>query len=280
MKKNDAAGTSRTGYFTISEVARILGVSSSTLRMWENVRLVAPQRSDGGYRLYTQDDVKRLQEIKFLISAKRLNLSGVLHFFSQEKQKQPAASRAKKSLSPPPSKTIGDKLRELRLAQNLKLKDVAERANLSVGFLSSLERSQTNASIATVQKLSKIYNTTFLSFFEDSEPPSKVVRSDERKALETQSGARIELLALGQTMMETQLWRIAPGASSGGAYHHEGEEFIYVLKGAFEIWLDEAEYYFLKTGDSLYFPSTQAHRWINPGKTETTLLWVNTPPTF
>lgn len=267
---------SRTGYFNISEVARLLGVSPSTLRLWEKVGLITPERSDGRYRLFTAEDIRRLKKIKFLKSAKHLNVGGVLHVLSQDGSAHPAA--AAKSVTT--SEAIGEKLRELRLRQNMTLKDVAERTGLSVGFLSSLERSQTNASIATLQKLAKLYNTNFLSFFDDSEPASKVVRPAERKVLETQPGTRIELLALGQMMMETQLWRIAPGASSGGAYSHEGEEFIYVLQGKFEIWLDEVEHYLLRAGDSLYFPSTQSHRWVNPGKTETKLLWVNTPPTF
>lgn len=274
MKRNNKR-LSRTGYFTISEVARILGVSSSTLRMWEKVELIAPERSDGGYRLFTAENVKRLQKIKFLKSAKQLNVGGVRHVLSEDGQYNSAVAKSVSS-----SEALGEKLRELRLKRSLTLKDVAEQAGLSIGFLSSLERSQTNASIATLQKLAKLYDTTFLAFFDDSEPPSKVVRAAERKILETQPGTQIELLALGRTLMETQLWRIAPGASSGGAYNHEGEEFIYVLEGAFEIWLDEIEHYVLGQGDSLYFPSTQAHHWINPGKMETALLWVNTPPTF
>lgn len=270
-----------TGYFNIAEVARIIEVSPSTLRMWEKVGLIAPERSDGKYRLFKPDDIKRLKKIKRLKSAKNLNIGGVLHVLAQDGDGTSDKFAAKSSLSS--AQTLGGKLRSLRLGQNLTLKDVAERAELSIGFLSSLERSQANASIATLQKLARLYNTNFLSFFDDSEQEeeqSKLVRPAERKVLETQPGTHIELLALGQTMMETQLWRIAPGASSGGSYHHEGEEFIFVLQGKFEIWLDETEHYILRRGDSLYFPSTQAHRWLNPGKTETELLWVNTPPTF
>lgn len=255
----------------------MLEVSSSTLRLWEKVGLIAPERSDGKYRLFTLDDIKRLKRIKFLKSAKNLNVGGVLHVLAQDGE-----SRAKVTAKPSssPSQKLGGKLRELRLRQNMTLKDAAKRAKLSISFLSLLERAQTNASIVTLQRLARLYNTNFLSFFDDSEQNLKLVRPAERKVLETQPGTRIELLALGQTMMESQLWRIAPGASSGGAYNHEGEEFIYVLQGRFEIWLDEAEHYVLRQGDSLYFPSTQAHRWINPGRTETKLLWINTPPTF
>ena len=272
---------SKTAHFNISEVARMLDVSSSTLRLWERMGLVTPQRSDGGYRRFTLDDVKRLKQIKFLKSERNINASGVLHVLSQKGpppgHTAPPRSPSSSSSS---SKTIGPVLRDLRKQQGMTLQDVATRAGLSVGFLSSLERSQTNASIATLQKLAKLYHTNFLSFFDDSEHASKLVRPAERKVLETESGARIELLALGQTMMETQFWRVAPGASSGGAYDHEGEEFIYVIQGRFEIWLDETEHYLLRPGDSLYFPSTQSHRWLNPGKTEAQLLWINTPPTF
>jgi uncharacterized cupin superfamily protein len=80
--------------------------------------------------------------------------------------------------------------------------------------------------------------------------------------------------------MEPHLFRLAPGATSGGSYHHQGEEFIFVLAGSCEIWLDEAERYHLRKGDSLYFSSSQAHRWRNSGDVETVLFWINTPPTF
>ncbi|MDQ3687412.1 MAG: MerR family transcriptional regulator [Acidobacteriota bacterium] len=279
--KHSGKRSSKTAYFNISEVARILDVSPSTLRMWEKIGLVTPERSDGRYRLFTPDDIKRLKKVKFLKSAKHLNASGVLHVLSQGNLSRPDTTTRSQSSSPssaPSSaKAIGPTLRDLRTQQGMTLKDVATRAGLSVGFLSSLERSQTNASIATLQKLAKLYNTNFLSFFDDSEKVSKLIRPEERKVLETQPGTRIELLALGRTMMETQFWRVAPGASSGGAYDHEGEEFIYVIQGRFEIWLNEVEHYMLRPGDSLYFPSTQSHRWVNPGKTETQLLWINTP---
>ena len=67
---------------------------------------------------------------------------------------------------------------------------------------------------------------------------------------------------------------------SGESYAHEGEEFLHVLRGEFEIWLGSKEHHVLKTGDSLYFDSSTPHRWRNPGRTETQLLWINTPPTF
>jgi len=80
--------------------------------------------------------------------------------------------------------------------------------------------------------------------------------------------------------MEPHLFRIKPGAGSGESYTHEGEEFLHILRGEFEIWLNNDEHHRLKQGDSLYFQSSTPHRWRNPGKSESWLLWVNTPPTF
>ena len=58
----------------------------------------------------------------------------------------------------------------------------------------------------------------------------------------------MELLASGNKIMEPHLFRIAPGAGSGGSYDHEGEEFIHVLQGKLEVWLDEVERYVLEPG--------------------------------
>jgi len=263
----------KAGYLNISEVARILEVSPSTLRGWESMGLVTPMRSKGKYRLFSWDDVRRLKKIKYLKSAKQINAKGVLHVLDKDNSRH-TSSNAKKT------KSIGQKLRDFRLLGKMTLREVAKGADLSVGFLSSLERSQTNPSVATLQKLSKIYNTNVLAFFGEPDTHTKLVRADARKVLETQAGTRIEQLAVGKTAMEPHLFRLAPGASSGGAYHHDGEEFVYVLHGVFEIWLDEIEHYVLRTGDSLYFSSSQSHRWTNSGKSDTMLLWINTPPTF
>jgi len=72
---------------------------------------------------------------------------------------------------------------------------------------------------------------------------------------------------------------IAPEAGSGDPYTHEGEEFIFVLRGDLEIALD-GEQYRLKPGDSFYFESATPHRWKKSGPQRDVVLWVNTPPTF
>ena len=140
---------------------------------------------------------------------------------------------------------------------DLTLAEVAGRTGVSVSFFSSLERGYSNASIATLQKLARLYKTSVLSFFAENDNTRRLVRPRERKILQPNPGVQMELLAFGKKVMEPHLFRIATGAGSGGSYSHEGEEFIYVLQGTLEIWLDEVENYTLEAGDSLYFESTQ-----------------------
>jgi len=160
----------------------------------------------------------------------------------------------------------------------LSLAEVAQAVGISVGFLSALERSQMSGSVGTLRKLARFYKTNILDFFDAQGGESRQVRPGERKVLEG-DGVRMELLAWGNTVMEPHLFRVAPGAGSGDSYAHEGEEFIYVLRGQLEIGLN-GEKYRLKSGDSFYFESATPHRWRNPGRKETCVLWVNTPPTF
>jgi DNA-binding transcriptional MerR regulator/mannose-6-phosphate isomerase-like protein (cupin superfamily) len=255
----------------ISEVARRVGISSSALRAWEALGLIKPQRTRSRYRLYNEADVRLLQRAIFLRRARGLNPAAIVHVL---KRQGVVSTPAENTASP------GLRFRRLRQGRNLSLSQVASATGVSVGFLSALERGQMSASIATLRRIARYYRTNILSFFEPARDNSKLVRPTERKVLETTKGVRMELLAWGNTAMEPHLFRIKSGGGSGESYTHEGEEFLHILRGEFEIWLNTDEHYRMKPGDSLYFQSSTPHRWRNPGKTESWLLWINTPPTF
>jgi DNA-binding transcriptional MerR regulator/quercetin dioxygenase-like cupin family protein len=255
----------------ISEVARRVGISSSALRAWEAMGLVTPQRTRSRYRLFTESDVRLLQRAIFLRRARGLNPAAIVHVL---KRQGVVSTPAKNTLLP------GQRFRRLRTRRGLSLAQVARATGVSVGFLSALERGQMRSSIATLRRIARFYRTNILSLFETAGDHPRLVRPNQRKVLETTPDVRMELLAWGNTAMEPHLFRIKPGGGSGESYSHEGEEFLHVLRGDFEIWLDAGEHYHLKPGDSLYFESSTPHRWKNPGRKETWLLWINTPPTF
>jgi transcriptional regulator with XRE-family HTH domain/transposase-like protein len=255
----------------ISEVARRVGISSSALRAWEALGLVSPHRTESRYRLYAEAEVRLLQRAVFLRRARGLNPAAIVHVL----KRQGVVSTPAESAPLP-----GQRFRRLRTRRGLSLAQVARATKVSVGFLSALERGQMRSSISTLRRIARFYRTNILSLFETAAENPRLVRSNQRKVLETTPGVRMELLAWGQTAMEPHLFRIKPGGGSGESYSHEGEEFLHVLRGDFEIWLSDHEHYRLKSGDSLYFESSTPHRWRNPGRSETCLLWVNTPPTF
>jgi transcriptional regulator with XRE-family HTH domain len=174
---------------------------------------------------------------------------------------------------------LGAMLRRLRTERKLSLSEVAQKAEISVGFLSAVERSNMTASVATLRKLARFYKINILDLFQPSESNPYLVRPADRKVLAGGKGVRMELLAWGNTAMEPHLFRIAPGAGSGESYSHHGEEFLHVIHGELEIII-AGQKHSLKAGDSLYFDSSMPHDWKNPGKTEASVLWVNTPPTF
>lgn len=255
----------------ISEVARRLAISSSALRAWEALGLVSPQRTESRYRMYTEADVRLLQRAIFLRRARGLNPAAIVHVL----KKQGVVSAPADAPQLP-----GQRFRRLRLRRKLSLAQVARATHVSVGFLSALERGQMRCSIATLRRIARFYKTNIISLFETNGDGQRLVRPSERKILETSPNVRMELLAWGNTAMEPHLFRVKPGGGSGESYSHEGEEFLHVLRGEFELWLHNEDHYHLKAGDSLYFESSTPHRWKNPGRAEAWILWVNTPPTF
>jgi DNA-binding transcriptional MerR regulator/mannose-6-phosphate isomerase-like protein (cupin superfamily) len=258
-------------YLKIGDVARLVGISPSAIRGWESLGLARPRRTQSRYRLYTNDDVRLLKKARYLRKVRGLNPPAIVEMLKREGEIQPTASNA--------TAVLGARLRQLRNRRGLSLAEVAAAAGISVGFLSAIERSQMSASVGTLRRLARYYRTNILDFFDPAESNPRLVRRGERKVLEAGPGVHMELLAWGKTVMEPHMFRIKPNAGSGEAYAHEGEEFLFVLRGELKIALAGEEYH-LKRGDSFYFESATPHHWKNPGPGETWLLWVNTPPTF
>ncbi len=258
-------------YLKIGDVARTVGVSPSVIRGWENLGLTRPRRTESKYRLYSPEDVKLLKRARFLRKVRGLNAAAIVEVLRRQGKTRPAKDGN--------AGAIGSHLRQLRTKRRISLSRVAQAVGISVGFLSALERSQMSGSVGTLRKLARYYKTNILDFFDANGTSSRQVQPEQRKVLQAGPGVRMELLAWGNAVMEPHLFRVAPQAGSGDAYTHEGEEFLFILRGSLIITLEQQEYR-LKTGDSFYFESATPHSWKNPGRSETWVLWVNTPPTF
>lgn len=259
-------------YLTVGQTARILGISPSTLRLWENVGLINPARSSGRYRLYNHELLSVLKRIKYLRDVKKLSVPGI-----KKALKTNDTGEQSGILKEP---AIGPKLRKMRKDLNLGVVEAAKQAGISPGFLSAIELSKANASVATLHRLAAAYNSTVLEFFDLPGHARRLLRPGQRRVLRTESGVDIELLSIGNKMLEPMLFRVPPSAGSDGSYSHAGEEFIYMMKGTLEIWLGELECHTLRAGDSFWFESNVGHRWFNPSDEDAVLIWINTPLTF
>jgi DNA-binding transcriptional MerR regulator/uncharacterized cupin superfamily protein len=261
-------------FLTVGQTARILGISPSTLRLWESVGLVTPARSAGSYRLYTPELLDVLKRIKYLRDVRKLNVPGIKEALgSALSYNQPKAASTTKP-------DLGNKLRHLRKRKGLTVTEAARQAHISTGFLSAIELSRANPSVATIYRLAAAYGTTVLELYDLPTQSNRVITPRNRRSLETKSGVRMELLSTGTKMLESMLIRVPPGTGSDGTYMHQGEDFLYMLEGSLEIWLDEVECHVLEQGDSFWFESDRGHRWFNPTSKTSVILWVNTPPTF
>jgi DNA-binding transcriptional MerR regulator len=259
----------------VGAVAKRLGVSASMLRSWEKLGLAAPARSRGKYRLYSNDDLRVLRRAIYLRRVRGLNAPAILQ---QLKQEGLLNRRGERPAAAEPA-SIGPRFRKLRLERGESLATVATVAGVSIGFLSNFERSQSGASIGILRKLAQHFGLNILDLFNPIDGTGPLVRPPDRKVLKGGPGVQMELLASGKITMEPHLFRVAPGAGSGEYYSHGGEEFLYLVRGRLAIWLG-TEAFQLRAGDSFYFTSQTPHRWYNPGKTGTLILWINTPPTF
>lgn len=199
----------------IGTVAHRLGISASLLRAWERLGLARPGRTGSNYRMYTNEDLRVLQRAVYFRRVRGLNAPAILDRLRQEvllNRKSPSTA--------PELQPIGPSLRKRRLQRGESLATVAQAVNVSVGFLSNLERSQSGASIGIMRKLAQYYGLNILDFFGDGNAALPLIRPHERRILPEGEGVQMELLAFGKITMEPHLFRVAPGASSGERYSH------------------------------------------------------------
>lgn len=178
---------------------------------------------------------------------------------------------------------IGEKLRELRIQRNLTQEELADRCELSKGFISQVERDLASPSIATLVDMLESLGSNLQSFFTD-DSKEKVVFSPadlfEKPDDEAHHGKITWLVPTAQkNSMEPILLELEPGGETSIMPPHEGEEFGYVLAGRITLCVGKREYV-VKTGGSFCIHPAAPHSLRTSGKAKAKVLWVSTPPSF
>ncbi len=175
--------------------------------------------------------------------------------------------------------SFGARLKELRRRRGWTLQAVAARSGLSRAFLSRLESGGRHASIAAALTLSRIFDVSLASLFESpaAESPCVIVRASE--AVEkTANGLKYAPLSFAGRLFNLQPLRVRVSLSRRGNehYHHDGEEWVYVLSGGLTLSL-AGKTYDLEPGDAAHFDSRLPHRFIARGRRDAVLLVVAAP---
>lgn len=175
---------------------------------------------------------------------------------------------------------IGAKLKELRILKGLTQEELADRAELSKGFISQVERDLTSPSIATLMDILQCLGTSIGEFFNET-PEEQIVfgKGDYFEKKDSEYGNTIKWIIPNaqKNTMEPILLTLEAGGSTYPDNPHEGEEFGYILSGGISIHLG-SKLYKAKKGESFYYTADKKHYLTS--KSGASLIWVSSPPSF
>lgn len=175
---------------------------------------------------------------------------------------------------------IGAKIKRLRLSNQLTLEELANRSELTKGFLSQLERDLTSPSIATLENILEALGTNLKDFFSEDED-EQIVFSKDDFFENTQDDYKIFYIIPNaqKNEMEPILIELKEDKKSMEIDPHDGEEFGYVIQGKVTLVNGEEEYD-VKKGETFYLKGNLPHYIINKNDTLAKVIWVSTPPIF
>ncbi len=175
---------------------------------------------------------------------------------------------------------IGARIKRIRLRLGLTQEELADRCELTKGYISQLENDVASPSIATLIDILNVLGVTPAAFFAEESYEQVVFTPSDHFQSESEGCRKTWLVPNSQkNEMEPIIVEIEEGASSETRDPFEGEEFGYVLSGKIVIKTDTKEFK-AKKGDSFYIDGKYRHTIINTGRGIAKIIWVATPSNF
>ena len=173
-----------------------------------------------------------------------------------------------------------DNLMMLRKMRGMTQEELADRSELSKGFISQLERNLTSPSITTLMDILQCLGTSIGEFFNEA-PDEQIVFGKQDYFVKEDTEYKNEIKWIIPNAQKNTIEPIYLTLQAGGSTcpdtPHEGEEFGYVLQGAVSIHLGNKTYK-AKKGESFYYTADKTH--FLSSKNGATLIWVSSPPSF
>ncbi len=177
---------------------------------------------------------------------------------------------------------IGVKIKNKRMALGLTQEELAERADLTKGFISQIERDLTSPSVDSFSDILEALGTNMSDFFK-GETEEKLVFTEEDYILnideDNKSSIKWIVPNAQKNEMEPIILDLEPKGRSKVYDPNEGETFGYVLKGKVRLVLDE-EIQDLEAKECFYTPCDKSMQIINKSTGNSRVLWITNPPSF
>ena len=175
---------------------------------------------------------------------------------------------------------VGASLRARRLERGLTITEVAERAGLTAGFISQLERDLTSASLSSLYRICAVLELRVGDLIDDV-PAGRLIRREEqaRRSLALGDAEHLLLSSRDERRFHVTESHIPPGGSAGEEPYTlpADVELVYVLSGSLELRVGD-EVHELEQGDTLTYSPRDPHTWRNPSETdEAVVLWTALP---
>lgn len=183
------------------------------------------------------------------------------------------------------NKELGQKIKEVRNSKGMTLKDLSEKTNLSISFLSLVERGLASLAIASLQSIAEVLGVNLAYFFAVPQRQEKMIfRSYELEAAPVGNSKNIYFSLAGKfenQTMDPMFVILLPGQMRADLdlISHHGEEFCYVVEGILTYLIEDKEYE-IYPGDSLHIPSHIPHNWGNFTNKLVKVILIVTPRIF
>lgn len=177
---------------------------------------------------------------------------------------------------------IGKKIRALRLGNNLTQEELANRLELTKGYISQLENNLTSPSLQTLFAILEVLGTDVHEFFSNEETRTMVFKKEDFNVKVNEDLKHMITWIVPNTLkydMEPIIMDIEPGGQSEISDSHTGEEFGYVLEGQVTLVINKKRY-IIRKGETFYYLANKEHYLINNSHLHAKVLWISTPPMF
>lgn len=175
---------------------------------------------------------------------------------------------------------LGERLRSLRAAKGLTLRQLSDLSGLSVSMLSQIESGSADPSLGSLRKLAQVFEASIATLFSDPDAPNvSVSRPGARHRLSgSDAGFVYERLTPGRGDLEVLAADVPPGAaSSEHPWGHPSTECAYVVRGELTVEIS-GQTHTISAGESITFDSRQPHRYLNTSEEITSIVVSVTPP--